>query len=98
MGIDSLEFLEHVRTLDCVVYSCKEPTVPHHRKALGMGSKSRNKPVKEHLYAIPMCWIHHSQLHSYGEEKFEQTYGLNLAAQNLMNLVNWVFAYTGNAS
>ena len=88
--MDSLAYLEYVKTLGCVIYGCKNESTAHHRKALGMGSKQRHKEDKRHFYTIPMCSQHHGEIHAYGEEKFMENLPINLDKENLRNLINWL--------
>jgi hypothetical protein len=56
-----------------------------------MGSKARRKEAKEHLSVIPICKIHHAEIHNTGEEKFEKKYGISLDREALRNLINWIW-------
>ena len=89
--MDSLSYLEHVKTLDCIVYGCHDPVTAHHRDALGQGSKKRKKPAKEHLSAIPICIKHHTELHQMGQAKFEKAHKLSLDKESLRILINWMW-------
>lgn len=74
--VDPLEYVEYIRSQPCVI--CAKPgAYPHHIKRIGMG-RDRKKRLKEHFSAIPLCNLHHSELHDKGDDKFFYVYGIEL--------------------
>ncbi len=70
-----LEYLDWIRGQTCLV--CNKEGVPHHTKAIGMG-RNRNKPLKEHYSAIPLCVEHHTEIHTMGRRMFELKYNIDI--------------------
>ena len=65
----SLEYLAKIRKLPCCV--CVNKAEPHHLKAVGMG-RNRAFERMEHFTVIPLCRMHHSEIHSLGVNNFEE--------------------------
>ncbi len=93
--MDTLAFKTYTSTLDCTVYGCKEPSEPHHLKAMGKDHGYYNKQHKKHLSVIPLCRVHHSEVGTIGVEKFEKKYHLNLWYECWRNLANWLMRGNG---
>jgi len=71
----SIKYVEYVRTLPCCI--CQRAGEPHHVKAVGSG-RDRKKNIPEHYSAIPLCRVHHTELHNMGFNDFEKRYAINL--------------------
>jgi hypothetical protein len=57
----STKYLNHVRSLPCCI--CGEKAEAHHMGG-GMGIKGPD------LHAIPLCRLHHSEYHYFGQDTF----------------------------
>jgi len=74
--MSEVEYLDFVRDLPCVI--CGDTQVsPHHLIRIGMG-RDRNKSLKAHYSAIPLCSNHHRNLHDIGEITFSDKHSINL--------------------
>jgi len=62
--MSSLDYLDWVRGKGCCV--CGQPGEPHHLKAVGMG-RNRKRPMAEHYTVVPLCRVHHTQIHQEGQ-------------------------------
>ena len=65
----------HIKTRSCLVCGTT-PVDAHHLDAVGMGGA--NKSGIKDLTCVPLCRIHHGEYHSYGLNKFETHYNINL--------------------
>lgn len=77
--------LDMVDDIDSYVYGCLvnkkccicgKPADLHHVKTVGMGN-DRTEIIHEGLEVMPLCRIHHTEIHQYGREKFLELYHLN---------------------
>ena len=74
--------IQMVDDIDRYIYSCLmnkkccvcgKPADLHHVKALGMGA-DRREIIHEGIPVLPLCRIHHGELHKYGKYKFNDMY------------------------
>lgn len=73
--IDEPTYRAWVRTLPCSVKRCHHTSEAHHRVGHG-----RCGTVKtDDLECMPLCRIHHAELHDHGWEAFEEKYGAQSA-------------------
>tara|TARA_R110000824_G_scaffold174345_1_gene352456 strand:- start:128 stop:409 length:282 start_codon:yes stop_codon:yes gene_type:complete len=72
----SLEYLNYVRGLYCLICFTPNPD-PDHLEAIGMGG-NRKKPTLKHFSAIPLCRLHHTERHALPLKEFEDKYKINL--------------------
>ena len=69
-------FLTFVRSRYCCVPGCVAPdTDPHHTKSRGSGGSDYT--------AIPLCRVHHNEIHVIGSWRFETLRGLGLATVSI---------------
>lgn len=77
--------LEKVHDIDRYIYACLvnkkccvcgKPADLHHSDPLGMG-EDRTEVVHEGLEVMPLCRIHHTEMHQYGRRKFLNLYHIN---------------------
>lgn len=88
--INGLEYLDHIRSLDCcVMMDCLGNTVPHHLSTVGMG-RDRKKPMLENYWTIPICVKHHDEIH-HSLEKFEKKYSINVLMVALKTLTGYLW-------
>lgn len=66
----SKEHLLHVRSLPCLI--CDKDSIPHHAKGAGMAIKGSD------FLTVPLCWIHHAEVHQMGKKTFEKLYEVDL--------------------
>lgn len=68
-------YLNFVRKADCCVVGCNHVFAePHHLRTRGAGGGDYT--------AIPLCRVHHSELHHIGPARFEKEHALSLGAVN----------------
>lgn len=66
-------YLDHVRSLACIVPTCGfRPVDPHHLKAVGWREAKRND-----YSTVPLCRRHHSEVEQIGMEKFCAKYSID---------------------
>ena len=77
--------IDMVDDIDRYVYSCLmnkkccvcgQPADLHHVHAIGM-SGNRKEMVHEGLEVMPLCRIHHTEMHQYTRERFLEMYHIN---------------------
>ena len=92
LSIDPKEYLDHVRSLPCVVSrkDCLHSSDPHHLFNVGLG---RNRKVArwEDYTVIPMCRRCHSEQHSIGRLTFQSRYGVDFYLEGMKILAKWIF-------
>ena len=71
----SKNYKEFIRNMPCLVCG-SIPCDPDHLEARGMGSANKDG-IKDYS-CVPLCRVHHSERHQFGNEKFENKYGINL--------------------
>jgi len=71
------EHLGWIRRQPCSVLDCRNQSVPHHVRNGGDGGMGV-KPSDS--WAVPICQVHHSELHRIGHRSFEKKHGLDLRA------------------
>ncbi len=69
-----MSHLDKIRKMPCLV--CGGQAEAHHLKAVGIG-RNRKNDIPEHLTAIPLCRLHHAEIHSIGVSKFDAKYAIN---------------------
>ena len=65
--------LDYIRSLPCTVgttHGCFGRIVAHHDPTKGAGGHDRA--------VVPLCWLHHSEIHTIGRKSFDKKYGVNL--------------------
>ena len=68
--MNSLLYLDYIRQQKhCSLCYKKGPVEPHHIDMIGMG-RNRNKPLREHYSAIPVCRPCHREYHDRGEKMY----------------------------
>jgi hypothetical protein len=86
------DYLDHVRSLDCV--SCNHSLVtqsdPHHLTTRGAGGSDYT--------AVPMCRLHHDEIHRGGLNKFEMLHGLDMYQALARCLASYLTQITGGGS
>ena len=68
---------EYIRTLPCVACHLPGPSDPHHVKSRGAGGKAENN-------LIPLCRVHHTEIHQQGVKTFAKKWGLDLKAKAVL--------------
>lgn len=68
--------LAWVRSRGCCVPGCNVGTIHAHHVRTGAGTGM--KP--DDFWCVPACWMHHDQIHTLGQRRFEAHYRLNLRA------------------
>ncbi len=61
-------YLDYIRTTPCVV--CGQPAEPHHLVTRARGGSD--------LETVPLCRVHHSEIHTVGRKQLEKKYHINL--------------------
>ena len=72
------KYLDYIREKPCLVCGIT-PCDPDHLEARGMGGA--NSEMKD-LSCVPLCRIHHTERHQFGNQKFEDKYSINLWKEN----------------
>ena len=72
------EYLDYIREKPCLVCG-SQPCDPDHLEARGMGGATTK--MKD-LSCVPLCRIHHTERHQFGNQKFEKEYSINLWKEN----------------
>lgn len=73
--------LEHVGAQPCLVPGCRGKAEVHHRKGAGTTAAAGRRSGDDET--VPLCADHHAGkhgVHALGEARFEETYGVDLAA------------------
>ena len=83
------EYLDYIREKPCLVCG-SQPSDPDHLEARGMGGATSEE---KDLSCVPLCRIHHSERHQFGNKKFEDKYSVNLWKEN-SRLLRRYFGYT----
>lgn len=77
--------IEKVDDIDRYIYACLvnkkccvcgKPADLHHADPIGMG-EDRTQMIHEGLEVMPLCRIHHTEMHQYGRSKFLELYHIN---------------------
>ena len=64
------DYLEWIRQMPCMVgYRCQGTVVPHHLESRGAGGSDH--------YVIPLCGLHHAEIHMIGERTMGDRYLVN---------------------
>lgn len=86
MKIRSPKHLEFVRSHDCVINDGKgnncngSPVVAHHLTFCG----GQGKGTKEcDSKCVPLCSMHHANLHHIGEKRFWRQWGINAEEESM---------------
>ena len=58
----------------CIISHCPLPGVGHHVKTVGAGGE-------DWANEVPLCGIHHNEVHTIGRKTFEAKYRINLSAK-----------------
>jgi len=61
--------------MNCII--CNRPAVRHHLFKIGSG-RNRERKLAEHCFTVPLCNLHHTEIHVIGERKFSDKYGVNV--------------------
>jgi len=83
------KYLDYIREKPCLICGIT-PCDPDHLEARGMGGA---KSEMKDLSCVPLCRIHHTERHQFGNQKFEDKYSINLWKEN-SRLVRRYFGYT----
>ena len=83
------KYLDYIREKPCLVCGIT-PCDPDHLEARGMGGA---KSEMKDLSCVPLCRIHHTERHQFGNQKFEKEYSINLWKEN-SRLVRRYFGHT----
>jgi len=72
----------------CLV--CGKEAEMRHLKTVGAG---RTRKIKrwEDLTCVPLCRIHHTELHQIGENRFSEKYNINLWRECCIKLAKGLF-------
>jgi len=73
-----MKYLDYIREKPCLICGIT-PCDPDHLEARGMGGA--NSEEKD-LSCVPLCRIHHTERHQFGNQKFEDRYSINLWKEN----------------
>jgi hypothetical protein len=91
-------YLDHVRSLPCSVSRCHNTADPHHAKLdwqpVSEGGMSRKG---SDFCAVPLCRIHHGEIHSRGVLWFEAQYGLQIDRLIVATLIGYIAVLTGTS-
>ena len=70
-------YKKFIRQLPCAICADDTGCDPHH----DIGNKGPNCGIKSHdIRTMPLCRVHHSELHDIGPEAFELRYGIRQTA------------------
>ncbi len=64
-------FADHIRDKRCLVCHQRGPSHPHHIKSVGSGGLA-----PENL--VPLCLVHHNQIHYIGTDTFSAQHNVDL--------------------
>ncbi len=95
-ALNSLEYLDWVRSRPCVVCLAPAPSEASHLTHVGMGRKKR-VPRIEHYTAISMCSEHHREYHQLGPIAFPEKHNINLWEMNALQLQQWLWGIEDRA-
>jgi len=87
-------YRQHICGSPCLVKDCDLPGEPHHLRGKRLGGALSLKPSD--LSGIPLCYIHHNELHIIGIESFEERHGLDLMRELIFCLwgfIEWFYKY-----
>ena len=79
-------YLDYIREKPCLICGIT-PCDPDHLEARGMGGA---KSEMKDLSCVPLCRIHHTERHQFGNQKFEDKYSINLW-KDAFNLIRRYF-------
>jgi len=65
------EHAEYIRTLPCAACHKPGPSDPHHVKSRGAGGN-------DEANLIPLCRVHHTEIHQIGKKTFADKWHLDL--------------------
>lgn len=72
------EYLAYIRCLPCALCGDDVSVQAHHpRLGVGMGEKSSDR------WALPLCGMHHREVHSMGDRVFWASYGIDPIALSM---------------
>ena len=82
----SKKYLAFVRTLPCTVpiAMCQGPVAAHHTETGGVGMKGPD------LSCVPLCALHHQEIHSQGRITFQEKHSLDIQLSNLKVLRQYI--------
>lgn len=84
-------FLTFVRALPCAVRRCHGKADPHHSKLDWTPVSEGGMAKKGSDYcAVPLCRIHHSEIHAKGDPWFEAEYGLIIDRVIVATLISYI--------
>jgi hypothetical protein len=63
------KYRNYIRSLNCLVDKCTLESDPHHVRSRGAGGHDKSN-------LVPLCRIHHTELHAIGRLTFEDKYKL----------------------
>lgn len=67
-------FADLVRQMGCLVCDQHGPSLPHHVKSIGSGGLA---PAN----LVPLCLVHHNQVHYIGINTFSEQHNIDLRAE-----------------
>ncbi len=77
---DTDKYIAYIKSIRCIVCG-NSPVDPDHLQHRGMGGAGKGGTSTGTVVdytCIPLCRVHHSERHTSGIKKFEDTYRLNL--------------------
>lgn len=93
-------YLDFVKELKCTVSAsfalvhaskrCQGQIIPHHTETGGVGMKG------DDLSCIPLCNVHHSELHNNGVKTFSDKYSIDIQMTVTKTLQKYVMMHDGN--
>lgn len=81
------EYKDFIIGKPCGVPECKANGCGHHVRGKNLGGGMGLKP--SNLTCIPLCNLHHNELHTIGISTFEKKYGIDLTKE----LIFWLQAF-----
>lgn len=76
-------YMQFIRELPCVICG-KALSDPHHSETGGMGTKSSD------LTCIPLCRIHHTEVHTIGKYSFQQKHDIDFRDIRILCLEGYI--------
>lgn len=80
----SQEYMAFVRTLPC--YICGNPETEAHHSEGGHSMAQKGDDTS----CVPLCHVHHAEIHQLGKRSFEEKYDLDLRIVNLYVLREYI--------
>ena len=86
------EYLKWIAGLGCII--CQAPAVAHHQGKRGMGIKASD------FDTIPLCHIHHQEIHQHGSKTFASKYGFEGVStyENVIRRLNSLWRENGDTT